>query len=63
MTHLRKSSAFYSKVMLDSKGSNPRDRTTNYFGEIKWFLRSMYTVNINEKGQVGEMIQLFTVTQ
>lgn len=48
--------------MLESKVSNPRDRTTNYFGEIKWFLRNMYIVNINEKSQVGEMIQLFIVT-
>lgn len=48
--------------MLESKVSNPRDRTTNYFGEIKWLLRNMYIVNINEKGRVGEMIQLFTVT-
>jgi hypothetical protein len=42
--------------MLESKVSNPRDRTTNYFGEIKWFLRNMYIVNINEKRRVGEMI-------
>lgn len=50
--------------MVEPKVLNPRDKTANYFREIKWFLRNMYTVNINNKRQVGvgEMIKLFILT-
>lgn len=50
--------------MVELKVLNPRDKTANYFREIKWFLRNMYIVNINNKRQVGvrEMIKLFILT-
>lgn len=50
--------------MVELKVLNPRDKTANYFREIKWFLRNMFIVNINNKRQVGvrEMIKLFILT-
>lgn len=50
--------------MVELEVLNPRDKTANYFREIKWFLRNMFIVNINNKRQVGvrEMIKLFILT-
>lgn len=53
--------------MVESIVFNPKDKKiTNYFGEIKEFLRSMCLVNTNNKkqmgvGGVGETIKVFIV--